>query len=109
MFSCKSYNIDIMAITVGFYFLDDLLSPSCSSTSISDSIENQATRDKMERLRLIMEERRERRRAARSRPYTRSLTPTHKHTQWSAKSETQLPMDTDLCGQPEVTPEPVIA
>uniref|UniRef100_A0A1B6KKR7 Ubiquitin-like domain-containing protein n=1 Tax=Graphocephala atropunctata TaxID=36148 RepID=A0A1B6KKR7_9HEMI len=87
----------------------DMLSPACSSTAVSDSVENQATRDKMERLRLIMEERRERRRAARSRPYTRTLTPTRKHTQWSAKSETQLPMDTELCAQPDVTPEPVIA
>ena len=44
--------------------------------------ENQATRGKMEHLRLIMEERRARRRArreARSAPYT--------VTQWSAKSE----------------------
>uniref|UniRef100_A0A1B6GT64 Midnolin n=1 Tax=Cuerna arida TaxID=1464854 RepID=A0A1B6GT64_9HEMI len=87
----------------------DILSPACASTAVSDSVENQATRDKMERLRLIMEERRERRRAARSRPYPRTLTPTRKHTQWSAKSETQLPMDTELCAQPDVTPEPVIA
>lgn len=86
----------------------------------------------MERLRLIMEERREKRRAARLSPYARNPGQTSgqhinniggiNHTQWSAKSETQrtntssagdqpnLPMDTaDLCSQPEVTPEPVVA
>ncbi|XP_021916829.1 midnolin homolog [Zootermopsis nevadensis] len=50
--------------------------------SLTLSQENQATRGKMEQLRLIMEERRARRRArreARSAPYT--------VTQWSAKSE----------------------
>ncbi|XP_069703392.1 midnolin-A-like [Periplaneta americana] len=50
--------------------------------SVTLSRENQATRGKMEQLRLIMEERRARRRArreARSAPYT--------VTQWSAKSE----------------------
>ncbi|XP_054275637.1 midnolin homolog [Macrosteles quadrilineatus] len=97
----------------------ELLTPSTStevstsSSGPSDSVENQATRDKMERLRLIMEEKRERRRAARTRPYPHDLTPTRKHApaQWSAKSEAQpqLPMDTELCPQPEVTPEPVIA
>lgn len=56
----------------------------CLSTeeSLTLSQENQATRGKMEQLRLIMEERRARRRArreARSAPYT--------VTQWSAKSE----------------------
>lgn len=65
-----------------------------------------------------MEERRERRRMARTRPYARALTANanvRNRTQWSAKSETQradanLPMDTaELCTQPEVTPEPVIA
>nr|CAD7269636.1 unnamed protein product [Timema shepardi] len=79
------------------------------------SLENQATRGKMEHLRLIMEERRARRRArreARVAPYT---------TQWSAKSESlsqagtsHEPMDTDpspseqqLC---ELNPpEPVVA
>uniref|UniRef100_A0A1B6DQN3 Ubiquitin-like domain-containing protein n=1 Tax=Clastoptera arizonana TaxID=38151 RepID=A0A1B6DQN3_9HEMI len=94
---------------------------SCSthtSPLTTDSLENQATRGKMERLRLIMEERRERRRIARSRPYARTLSTNaniRNQTQWSAKSETQradsnLPMDTaELCTQPEVTPEPVIA
>lgn len=89
------------------------------SRSSAESLENQATRGKMERLRLIMEERRERRRMARSRPYSRSLPSggnIRNRTQWSAKSETQradasnLPMDTtEICTQPEVTPEPVIA
>jgi len=97
--------------TISTQTQSELLTAPCSSSAVSDSVENQATRDKMERLRLIMEERRERRRAARSRPYPHTLSPTRKHTQWSAKSETQLPMETqsDLCPQPEVTPEPVIA
>lgn len=102
---------------------DTEVSSSSSQTLLSstaaESLENQATRGKMERLRLIMEERRERRRMARTRPYSRSLPSggnIRNRTQWSAKSETQradasnLPMDTtEICTQPEVTPEPVIA
>ncbi|CAG2063748.1 unnamed protein product, partial [Timema podura] len=94
-------------------------SPVASDESTEEtnslSLENQATRGKMEHLRLIMEERRARRRArreARVAPYT---------TQWSAKSESlsqagtsHEPMDTDpspseqqLC---ELNPpEPVVA
>ncbi|XP_008470323.2 midnolin homolog [Diaphorina citri] len=76
----------------------------------SDSLENQATRDKMERLRVIMEERRERRRAKRSAPYTCPSTMTS--TQWSAKSESRdvianESMDTE--SPPAITPEPVVA
>ncbi|KAE8747643.1 hypothetical protein FOCC_FOCC005622 [Frankliniella occidentalis] len=79
----------------------------------SDDAENQATRGKVERLRLVMEERRERRRArreARHSPYGSSQ-PQH----WTAKSETQPAgksseaMDTDqpLC---DISPpEPVVA
>lgn len=78
----------------------------------SDDAENQATRGKVERLRLVMEERRERRRArreARHSPYGPSQ-PQH----WTAKSETQPAgkaeaMDTDqpLC---DISPpEPVVA
>ncbi|XP_075235468.1 midnolin-A-like [Lycorma delicatula] len=113
--------------------LSDAEGTGSSFVSTSESLENQATRGKMERLRLIMEERREKRRAARSSPYARNsggqMTGQHinslggiNHTQWSAKSESQrtnssstadqpnLPMDTtDLCSQPEVTPEPVVA
>lgn len=77
-----------------------------------DDAENQATRGKVERLRLVMEERRERRRArreARHSPYGPSQ-PQH----WTAKSETQPAgkaeaMDTDqpLC---DISPpEPVVA
>lgn len=113
--------------------ISDAEGTSSGYLSTSESLENQATRGKMERLRLIMEERREKRRAARSSPYARNPggQPVGQllnsigginHTQWSAKSETQrtntsstatdqpnLPMDTDLCSQPEVSPEPVVA
>lgn len=80
---------------------------------VADDAENQATRGKVERLRLVMEERRERRRArreARHSPYGPSQ-PQH----WTAKSETQPAgksseaMDTDqpLC---DISPpEPVVA
>ncbi|KAL1465834.1 hypothetical protein WDU94_005371, partial [Cyamophila willieti] len=78
-------------------------------SSSADSLENQATRDKMERLRVIMEERRERRRAKRSAPYT-CPSGSVLSTQWSAKSESR-----DVIGEsmetestPAITPEPVV-
>ncbi|KAL1116825.1 hypothetical protein AAG570_005295 [Ranatra chinensis] len=41
-----------------------------SESSLADSVENRATRGKMERLRLVLGQRRERRRAMRSQPYS---------------------------------------
>lgn len=84
------------------------------SMNQSDTLVNQATRDKMERLRIIMEERRERRRAKRSSPYSRpsSIPP----TQWSAKSETRDVVSTESMDTQEPSasltpqePEPVVA
>ncbi|CAH0382493.1 unnamed protein product [Bemisia tabaci] len=91
--------------------------------SIAESLENQATRGKMERLRMIMEERRERRKARRSAPYNKnnSLNPLdsdQQHTHWSAKSETQsvlpdpdptLPLEGEAPVCSELSPEPVVA
>jgi len=76
-----------------------------------EPLENQATRGKMERLRLLMKERRERRRAMREARQSPYASPPQR---WSAKSETQPTnggdaMDTEqpLC---ELTPpEPVVA
>ncbi|XP_050533764.1 midnolin homolog [Daktulosphaira vitifoliae] len=70
----------------------------------NDSKENAATRGKMERLRLIMEEKRERRRAGRSVPYDKSKS----GTQWSAKSETQSVAPTDPSVDPTLPPEQVV-
>lgn len=71
----------------------------------SETKENAATRGKMERLRLIMEEKRERRRAGRTVPYDK----TKAGTQWSAKSETQsVSTPQDPPGDPTLTPEQVV-
>ncbi|XP_050437526.1 midnolin homolog isoform X2 [Adelges cooleyi] len=70
----------------------------------NDSKENAATRGKMERLRLIMEEKRERRRAGRSVPYDK----TKAGTQWSAKSETQSVGPQDPTVDPTLPPEQVV-
>jgi len=66
--------------------------------------ENAATRGKMERLRLIMEEKRERRRAGRTVPYDKSKS----GTQWSAKSETQSVAPPDPPADPTLSPEQVV-
>jgi hypothetical protein len=58
----------------------------------------------MERLRLIMEEKRERRRAGRSVPYDKSKS----GTQWSAKSETQSVGPQDPPADPPLPPEQVV-
>uniref|UniRef100_A0A8D8Y9D9 Midnolin-A n=1 Tax=Cacopsylla melanoneura TaxID=428564 RepID=A0A8D8Y9D9_9HEMI len=80
-----------------------------NSSSPADSLENQATRDKMERLRVVMEERRERRRAKRSAPYT-CPSGSVLSTQWSAKSESRdvLSESMDTESTPTITPEPVV-
>lgn len=97
--------------------------PDALTESIAESLENQATRGKMERLRMIMEERRERRKARRSAPYNKnnSLNPLdsdQQHTHWSAKSETQsvlpdpdptLPLEGEAPVCSELSPEPVVA
>lgn len=70
----------------------------------SETKENAATRGKMERLRLIMEEKRERRRAGRSVPYDKSKS----GTQWSAKSETQSVAPQDPPADPTLPPEQVV-
>jgi len=58
----------------------------------------------MERLRLIMEEKRERRRAGRNVPYDK----TKAGTQWSAKSETQNVAPSDPPADPTLPPEQVV-
>jgi len=70
----------------------------------SETKENAATRGKMERLRLIMEEKRERRRAGRNVPYDK----TKAGTQWSAKSETQSVAPSDPPADPTLPPEQVV-
>jgi hypothetical protein len=70
----------------------------------SETKENAATRGKMERLRLIMEEKRERRKAGRSVPYDKSKA----GTQWSAKSETQSVAPQDPPADPTLPPEQVV-
>ncbi|VVC24620.1 Ubiquitin-related domain,Ubiquitin domain [Cinara cedri] len=75
-----------------------------SDNTESETKENAATRGKMERLRLIMEEKRERRRASRSVPYDKSKS----GTQWSAKSETQSVAPQDPPADPTLPPEQVV-
>ncbi|KAF0759207.1 midnolin-B [Aphis craccivora] len=72
-----------------------------SDNTESETKENAATRGKMERLRLIMEEKRERRRAGRNVPYDK----TKAGTQWSAKSETQSVAPSDPPADPTLPPE----
>lgn len=93
---------------------DSTKSASTSSADNRDrdsSVENRATRDKMSRLRAIMQERRLRRRN-RAAPYPHSPTASPPSTQWSAKSESRdvleaaTAMDT---GESLTPPEPVIA
>lgn len=92
--SVKSHIINLVIIyTISFLLFSE-----------NETKENAATRGKMERLRLIMEEKRERRRAGRSVPYDKSKS----GTQWSAKSETQSVGPQDPPADPPLPPEQVV-